>query len=200
MKILLLNKSWVALRVISVRRAFALVYVGAAHVLDVDGTQWSFSSWVERGAMQDSQVPIPTIKTRRGEIEIPHTIILQRKSQPPPQRVQRFSRQNVYIRDGYQCQYCNGVYDVDNLNLDHVIPRSQGGVVSWENIVCSCKPCNRKKGGRTPKQASMTLKSKPVAPRWTPFSGVSRVSFRPEWRVFAGNYFSDETDETRLAG
>jgi 5-methylcytosine-specific restriction endonuclease McrA len=52
--------------------------------------------------------------------------------------------------------------------LDHVVPRSQGGKTTWENIVCACGVCNRKKGGRTPKEAHMKLLSKPCKPQWLP--------------------------------
>ena len=71
------------------------------------------------------------------------------------------------------------------LNLDHVLPRSQGGKTSWDNVVCSCLPCNLKKGGRTPQQAEMTLLKKPVRPRWTPFfrSPAKRITYR-EWLPF----------------
>jgi 5-methylcytosine-specific restriction endonuclease McrA len=66
-----------------------------------------------------------------------------------------------------------------------VLPRSQGGKTSWENVVCSCVPCNLRKGGRTPEQARMHLLKKPVRPRWTPlFRGAARrVTYR-EWLPF----------------
>src|SRR5262249_52690851 len=73
----------------------------------------------------------------------------------------------------------------NELNLDHVIPRSQGGKTSWENVVCSCVPCNLRKGGRTPDQAHMTLLKRPLRPRWTPFfrGSARRVTYR-EWLPF----------------
>ena len=67
-----------------------------------------------------------------------------------------FTRFNVFLRDGFKCQYC-GKTGVENLTFDHVTPRAHGGRTSWENIVAACAPCNLKKGGRTPREAKMPL-------------------------------------------
>jgi len=85
-----------------------------------------------------------------------------------PVKALKFSRVNVYSRDGYKCQYCGEKCRTDELTYDHVIPRSQGGTTVWENIVSCCYDCNSKKGGRTPQQAKMKLLSKPVRPRSVP--------------------------------
>ena len=82
----------------------------------------------------------------------------------------RFSRFNIFARDGNTCQYCHKKLPRTELNLDHVIPRSRGGMSTWENIVCSCHHCNRRKGGRTPDEAGMHLFRRPRRPEWTPFS------------------------------
>jgi 5-methylcytosine-specific restriction endonuclease McrA len=71
------------------------------------------------------------------------------------------------------------------LNLDHVIPRSQGGRSTWYNVVCSCLDCNRRKGGRTPEQAGMRLVGRPQKPRWTPTATLlSGRSGHPAWHPF----------------
>lgn len=80
----------------------------------------------------------------------------------------RFSRMNVLTRDKWRCQYCGVKLPTKKLNYDHVVPRSQGGRTVWQNIVTSCYPCNDRKAGRTPQQARMQLKSKPVKPRSLP--------------------------------
>ena len=73
-----------------------------------------------------------------------------------------FTRFNVFLRDGFQCAYCG---DKESpLTFDHVIPRSRGGRTSWENIVAACSPCNLKKGGRMPKDASMHPARRPIRP------------------------------------
>ena len=72
-----------------------------------------------------------------------------------------FTRFNVFLRDRFQCQYCgNG----EHLTFDHVIPRRLGGKTTWENIITACAPCNMKKGGRTPKQADMSVAMKAIRP------------------------------------
>lgn len=81
----------------------------------------------------------------------------------------RFSRANVLLRDGYTCQYCGAELAPKDLTFDHVVPRSQGGRTSWTNIVTACRPCNGKKGNRTPRQAGMKLSSTPERPTSLPF-------------------------------
>jgi CRISPR/Cas system Type II protein with McrA/HNH and RuvC-like nuclease domain len=71
------------------------------------------------------------------------------------------------------------------LNLDHVVPRQQDGPTSWENIVCSCVPCNSRKSNRTPEQAGMQLVRKPRKPRWHPFMQVRfSLHYHESWRHF----------------
>ena len=60
----------------------------------------------------------------------------------------RFSRANVYQRDGYRCQYCRQKFSARELSYDHVVPRAAGGRTCWENIVTACRPCNTRKGSR----------------------------------------------------
>jgi len=80
----------------------------------------------------------------------------------------RFSRQNVYLRDGGRCQYCRRVVPRHAATYDHVMPRSRGGRTSWDNIVIACLRCNQAKGNRTPEEARMRLASAPVEPRSLP--------------------------------
>jgi 5-methylcytosine-specific restriction endonuclease McrA len=98
----------------------------------------------------------------------------------------RFSRLNIYARDRNTCQYCGRRPPRAELNLDHVIPRSRGGVTSWENVVCSCVQCNLKKGGRTPDEAHMRLQRHPLRPRWTPFfrGPPKSGAFYEQWLPF----------------
>lgn len=75
-----------------------------------------------------------------------------------------FSRRNVFLRDGYRCQYCLVRLPASELTTDHVVPRSRGGMTSWDNVVTACSPCNRKKANRTPAQARMALQRAPERP------------------------------------
>ncbi|MBL7716059.1 MAG: HNH endonuclease [Bdellovibrionales bacterium] len=101
-------------------------------------------------------------------------------------QIVRFSRANIFIRDRNACQYCGKVFPKSHLTLDHVVPIVQGGPKSWENIVTACKPCNQKKGGRTPTQAGMSLVRKPKQPRWLPATSFRMgVSITPErWKIY----------------
>src|SRR5215831_14542613 len=80
----------------------------------------------------------------------------------------RFSRINVYTRDGFRCQYCSEKKEMRDLNYDHVVPRVRGGKTVWENIVTSCYACNDRKGSRTPEEAGMKLLRKPFKPETLP--------------------------------
>ena len=100
----------------------------------------------------------------------------------------KFSRRNIYARDGHKCQYCGRRYPTDDLTCDHVVPRSRGGKAEWSNIVTCCVPCNRRKGGRTPTEARMKLRRKPTRPSWlwgfhTRISGGRAPT---SWRVYIG--------------
>jgi 5-methylcytosine-specific restriction endonuclease McrA len=117
----------------------------------------------------------------------------------------KFSRDNVFARDGGKCQYC-GVRlvrspdDPNGFTYDHVIPRSKGGKTCWENVVTCCIPCNQKKGNRTPQQAGMRLLSTPVKPKKLSESLRLRVEWRngmPEgWKNYIRSdlYWHDELD------
>jgi 5-methylcytosine-specific restriction endonuclease McrA len=99
----------------------------------------------------------------------------------------KFSRENVYSRDHGKCQYCANPIPRHEATYDHVVPRSQNGKTSWENVVIACCPCNQYKGGRTPAQAGMTLKVKPIKPKKLPDMRITFV-WRPgmpdAWKAF----------------
>lgn len=83
-----------------------------------------------------------------------------------------FSRKNIFLRDNYTCQYCGTKYPIQELTYDHIIPKSVFrrlntplSATTWTNITTACLRCNRKKGNRTPKEASMTLLSLPIQPK-----------------------------------
>ena len=104
----------------------------------------------------------------------------------------KFSRENVFARDGGRCQYCGLGVRRDEITYDHVVPRALGGKTTWENIVTACIECNQRKGGRTPEQAAMKLRSSPVKPKRLPETFRVTFTFRkgmPEsWRSFLRSY------------
>lgn len=116
-------------------------------------------------------------------------------------RAIKFSRENVYARDGGRCQYCGAGVRRDEITYDHVVPRALGGTTTWENIVTACVECNQKKGGRTPAQAGLRLRSAPVRPKKLPEAFRVTLTFRqgmPEsWRSFLRScaYWHGELEE-----
>jgi 5-methylcytosine-specific restriction endonuclease McrA len=79
-----------------------------------------------------------------------------------------WSRPGVLNRDGRRCGYCHGRAST----VDHVLPTSRGGRNTWQNTVASCDPCNQHKGNRTPQEAGMALRTKPIAPTWASLATV----------------------------
>ena len=163
-KVLVLNRSFSPVHITSVRRAFSLLYQGVAHAVDAQYRTFDFDSWADLSI----NVHDDTIGLINRAIRVPRVILLLAYDRVPKRQV-RFSRFNIYSRDRNTCQYCGRAFPRNELNLDHVIPRSQGGLSRWDNVVCSCHSCNRRKGGRTPEQAGMHLLHPARRPEWTPF-------------------------------
>jgi 5-methylcytosine-specific restriction endonuclease McrA len=178
--VLVLNRSYLPVHVTSVRRAFALLYQGLAKAVNEQYETFDFDTWSELSVRMHDDA----IGTVAGLIRVPRVILLTAFDRIPKRHV-RFSRLNIYARDRNSCQYCGRRHARSELNLDHVVPRSQGGRSTWENVVCSCLDCNRRKGGRTPEQAGLRLIRRPFRPRWTPVLGVlGGRAGHPEWRPF----------------
>jgi 5-methylcytosine-specific restriction endonuclease McrA len=171
-KVLVLNRAYVAIRVISARRAFCLLFKELAEVVHVgDGsyTNYNFTSWAEVSefARQFERERHDWVRTVRCELAVPRIIRLVGYDRLPKQQV-KLNRRNLFARDRNQCQYCGHSFPTSELTLDHVLPRAQGGGDTWENLVCACIRCNAKKGGRTPEQASMHLVRPAKMPRRNP--------------------------------
>jgi 5-methylcytosine-specific restriction endonuclease McrA len=123
------------------------------------------------------------VVTPTRTFRVPRVIALKDFDRLPRQEV-KFSRHNIYLRDGNRCQYCGHRFPTAELSLDHVIPLSRGGVSSWENVVCACLSCNVRKGNRSPQEASMRLVATPKKPRWHPVGQFGSAKCHPEWRHF----------------
>ncbi len=179
-KVLVLNRSYFPVHVTSVRRAFALLYQGIAKAVDQQYRTFDYESWSALSASVHDE----TVGLIGRVIRVPRVILLVSYDRVPRRRV-RFSRFNVFARDKNTCQYCGKRFSRSELNLDHVIPRSQRGLSTWKNIVCSCFRCNRVKGGRRPEEAGMKLIKKPLQPEWTPFM-LETFTFKhyQEWVPF----------------
>jgi len=157
-------------RVISWQRAVVLFYLGKVEVLEE----------------YDETIPAPSITIRT-----PAVVRLTKGNVSKKYKV-RFSRVNVFTRDGFRCQYCGERKAMDALNYDHVVPRVRGGKTVWENIVTSCYACNDRKGSRLPEEAGMKLLRKPFKPASLPFAPIltSERDVPLAWRNYAS--FDDE--------
>jgi 5-methylcytosine-specific restriction endonuclease McrA len=179
-KSLVLNRSFVPVHITSVRRACVLLFQGVAKAVDAEYQTFDFDSWTQREPSPDAEC----LGLVGRSMRIPRVIVLVHYDRVPRRHV-RFTRFNVYARDRHTCQYCGRRLPRHELNLDHVVPRSQGGQSTWENIVCSCHVCNRRKGGRTPEQSGIHLLRRPTRPAWTPFISEAATHERYlEWRAF----------------
>ena len=187
--VLVLNKFFMAVHVISVRRAFCLLFKDLAEVITLDdgGYQaFDFQSWreVSEARAHFKGPDDEYIRTVQFEIQVPRVIRLLTYDRLPRTRV-KFNRRNIFARDGNRCQYCGRRFPTGELSLDHVMPRSRGGGTDWENIVCACVQCNVRKGGRTPSEAGMRLTRPPIKPRTSPTLGLKLANRKYQsWKTF----------------
>lgn len=163
---LVLNASFEPLHIVTWQRAIQLLFLGKVEVVEESDQE---------------------IRTVRMTIKVPAVLrLLTYVPLTKKKQIVRFSRTNIFLRDNNICQYCGSQFNKTHLTLDHVIPIVQGGKKSWENIVTACKPCNQRKGGRTPPQAGLSLIRKPKQPNWLPSASISLgVTRTPErWKIY----------------
>jgi 5-methylcytosine-specific restriction endonuclease McrA len=171
--VLVLNRLFMAVRVVCARHAFVLLWKQVAEVVSVEDESYNcynFSSWAELSQYRRKFQPAlhqEWIRTVRFDLAVPRVIRLVRYDRVPKTRV-RLSRRNLFARDANRCQYCGRRFRTSDLSIDHLIPRSRGGHTVWSNVVCACLECNVRKGGRTPAEAGMNLVREPKAPRFSP--------------------------------
>lgn len=171
-KVLVLNRLWQAVNTCSIKRALTLLADGRAEVvMEMDGgayKTYGFQDWCDFS--KDSEENM--LSTIHFKIRLPKVILLLAYDQRPKREI-KLTRQNIFFRDKDTCQYCGVHFNRVDLNLDHVKPRDAGGLSTWENLVCSCIPCNSHKANRTPEQAGMKLIRKPKKPNWAPFLHIT---------------------------
>ena len=196
--VLVLNRLYMAIRVVSARRAFSLLLRNLAEVVSVEDAgyiSYDIVSWIELSTLkaQYERENHDFVRTVRFEIAVPRIIRLLGYDRLPRQDV-KLNRRNIYARDHSSCQYCGKKFPTQELSLDHVVPRSMGGKTTWDNLVCACVYCNAKKGGRTPQQARMQLFKLPVRPKRNPVINVRLGSDKyASWKHFLDHaYWSVE--------
>jgi 5-methylcytosine-specific restriction endonuclease McrA len=103
-----------------------------------------------------------TVRSERVAMRLPSVIAL--RNYVPVQRHPPLTRYNIYLRDGFTCQYCRVGFHARDLTFDHVVPRCRGGLTTWENIATACSDCNRRKGAMSLERCGLTLVRKPSRP------------------------------------
>jgi 5-methylcytosine-specific restriction endonuclease McrA len=194
--VLVLNRHYMAVHVVNVRRAFGLLVNCLAEVIHIEDGQYcnyDFESWREiselRAAFKDRSPNEDWIRSVNFEVCVPRVVRLLYYDRLPKQRV-RLNRRNIFARDANLCQYCGKRFATSELSLDHVLPTCRGGDTSWENLVCACVRCNVRKGGRTPQEAGMKLIKKPVRPKRSPLLTIKLGNPKyASWKNFLDNAY-----------
>lgn len=190
--VLILNRFYMPVHVVSVRRAIVMLYRDLAEVIHVEEGQffnYDFEAWLEMSqfliADEDSDLgDREFVRSPNFQIEAPRVVRLFRYDKVPRQTL-RFNRRNLFARDENRCQFCEKQFPAAQLSFDHVVPKSRGGQTSWENVVCSCLRCNGRKGNRTPEEAGMKLARQPFRPSQNPLLALKLDDPRyVSWRVF----------------
>jgi 5-methylcytosine-specific restriction endonuclease McrA len=160
-RVLVLNATFEPINVCSVRRAVVLLLKAKAELLE--RATWDLHA-------ETTTMPRPVVIRLVAYVPVPRDT-----------HKRRITRRAVFARDGWACQYCGAR---SNLTVDHVIPRSKGGPSSWDNIVASCAPCNRRKGDHLPRQVGMHPRTKPRTPRPEVFIHVASPTIPAAWRQY----------------
>ncbi len=188
-KVLVLNKVYSAIRVVDAFKAFNLLIADKAEVIAVEQgkfVNYDLHSWRDAAEFQRTfeQDDHEWVTTPSLVIAVPKIVRLLGYDRVPREQV-KLNRRNIYARDANRCQYCGKHFSTKELTIDHVVPRVQGGMNTWDNLVCACVKCNARKGGRTPTQASMRLMRAPVKPKRNPAIAMRLGSPRYQsWKAF----------------
>lgn len=178
-RVLVLDAALQPVQIVTWQRAFVMLSAGKAHVHE--GRK-------KRGPEIITYSRDGAVIGVRQDIRVPSIIQLGEIVPRHRQRV-RFCRKNVIVgRDQCICQYCTQQFSTEDLTIDHVVPRSQGGQTCWENVVAACFRCNQKKAGRTPEQALMKLLKQPKRPHTVVETTVSMdiKNIPVEWHDYWG--------------
>lgn len=156
-RVLVLNQDFSPLMVCSVQRAFVLVYLNKSEMIrPANGHKLHSVS---------HSFPMPSVIRLNRYVRAPYKGVA-------------LTRQNIFKRDNFECQYCGTSKD---LTLDHIIPSSKGGPHTWINLVTACKKCNAKKGDFTPEEAGMPIRKKPYKPSYALFLREMSGHHGNEW-------------------
>lgn len=188
---LVLNRNWQPVNVATVSRALTMLWNESARVVDPhDYQMYDWADWMQFVPQGDE----PFIQAVRLQVRVPEVVALSTYDRLPSAAVS-FSRRNIFKRDHYTCQYCGIQPGSEELTIDHVVPRAQGGISSWTNCVLACVACNKRKADRTPAQAGLRLNKTPIRPSWKPLYASPSVRIA-SWSKFVSEAYWNVTLET----
>jgi 5-methylcytosine-specific restriction endonuclease McrA len=190
--VLVLNRCWQAINVKSPTEAISMMYDDSATALDIRGDDYmvplKWEDWISLPHDEDSSY----IHTVSFEVKIPKVIVLAKFDRVPKKRP-KFTAKNIWLRDNGVCQYSGKKLSPNEANIDHVLPKSRGGLTNWTNCVLAHKEINAKKADKTPEESGLKLLRKPVAPKELPVTFYIRNKHNiKEWDVFLKDFARNE--------
>ena len=185
---LVLNRHWAPIQMTTVKEAISLVAKGHARIIEPETFQaHDLYSWND---VSKAKQKFEGMVIRSSALAlIPPEVILLTEYEGQGERSVVFSRKNIFKRDKFTCQYCGVQPGPEELTIDHIKPRSKGGVSSWENTVLACMECNKRKGDATPEQAGMKLRKVPKKPSWKTLAHVHPRQRLESWDQFLGRAY-----------
>lgn len=182
--VLVLNRNWQAINIRTPQDAFCQMATGVATALEIEGDEHirpvKWDEWITLPVRESDHA----VRTARGAIRVPTVIVAVNFAKVPKKRP-KLSAKNIRERDGNRCQYTGRLLHPDEGSLDHVVPRSRGGMDTWENLVWSAKDVNQRKADRLPHEAGLKLLSIPRAPKELPVTALLRNAHGvAEWKLF----------------
>ena len=189
-KCLVLNKNWTPVGTVTLHRAIIMLFSeyndGTPKARIIEPETYQTFTWSDWGKLQLLATD-EKIAAANMAFKIPEIILLSRYEKLPKPKV-HFSRRTLYKRDKMTCQYCGAQPGSEELTIDHVNPRAQGGMTTWENCVLACVDCNRRKADRTPAQAKMKLLKEPKKPDMNSFR-YDTIKPVKSWEAFLGQAY-----------
>jgi 5-methylcytosine-specific restriction endonuclease McrA len=159
-KALVLNMDYTPISVCTVQRAFLLVFLNKAEIIK-SNSSFSFHTI-------NQNYPMPSVIKLGRYVNVPYKGVV-------------LTKENVFKRDGFQCQYCGNQKD---LTLDHLVPKAKGGKTAWNNLVTACKKCNSLKGDYSPEEAGLELTFKPFKPSYIMYLKDLSSRNYEDWKPF----------------
>ncbi len=179
-KVLILNKSWIPIRVKTVKESIKVIYrLRASIVNPIDYSVYNWLEWTKLDVKDGENF----IQTSRNRIKVPEVVVLGQYNKIPHYNV-RLSKKNIFVRDLQRCQYSGKVLSRKDADIDHVVPKSKGGKTTWDNLVVCSKQINREKANKSVKEAGLELLRKPYKPQYHPIITDPNEEYPKSWEKF----------------